>query len=65
MSTPDEGNERSSERVDAPDQVRNPRAERKGRDMPEDYGSGHRTDPESDYPRPDGKDPHTPGAGSS
>lgn len=37
------------------EKYRNPRATRKGPDMPEDHGR-HRTDPENDYPKPDGSE---------
>ena len=37
------------------EKFRNPRATRKGPDMPGDH-QGHRTDPEEDYPKPDGSE---------
>ena len=37
------------------EKYRNPRATRKGPDMPEDR-DGHRIDPETDYARPDGSE---------
>jgi hypothetical protein len=40
---------------DTADRYRNPRATRKGPDMPGDH-DGHRIDPDTDYARPDGSE---------
>lgn len=42
-------------KADSAEKYRNPRATRKGPDMPEDL-DGHRTDPETDYVKPDGSE---------
>lgn len=42
-------------KAQTPDKLRNPRATRKGKDMPGDH-EGHRTDPEEDYAKPDGSE---------
>lgn len=47
--------------ADTPEKLRNPRATRKGPDMPEDHGR-HRTDPEEDYAKPDGSERRGPGS---
>jgi len=45
----------SNDNADSVTKYRNPRATRKGPDMPEDL-DGHRTDPETDYVKPDGSE---------
>ncbi len=42
-------------KADTPDKLRNPRATRKGPDMPGDFRK-HRTDPDNDYEKPDGSE---------
>ena len=57
-TTQPHGNEHGDQSAsDTPDKHRNPRALRKGPDMPEDHDQRHQTDPEDDYENPDGTGP--------
>lgn len=56
-SLPQASNTQRDHDVSAPDKIRNPRSGDKGPDMPDDHGSGHRTNPEREYERPDGSGP--------